>query len=312
MYAWYSQEVHLYFHSSHTHDQVLSSDVAPLKQAKKYIDPHIERGMTKPLQLMQYIPNELQSQITTTQITNYIQRVKKGKNNENNTPFSMNVFDLKNWIKHNCSLPDSEDHCFVVDSFIDPYSLNDTIPVFRIFVSTKRLLRYAILSEMWQIDATYKLNWQCYPLFPIGVTDMSKNFHPVGWALTSYETTEDFEFVLRALKHGVYQTVAITYLPKFIMGDAAESICNEVKKLNPIIKRSMCWYHMINRVDVHLSKVRDTFLRYSLRKDIEFIQGAGCEKEFYFVINLFEKKYLGVEGGGCENFLKIFSSTMEG
>jgi len=265
-----SQEIHLYFYSPHTHTQIPFSNSAPLHQAKQYIDPHIERGVTKPLQLMQYIPDELQSKITPSQITNYVQRVKKRNYNQNNTPFGMNIFNLKNWISINSFLPDSDnkDMCFVVDHFIDPLTINHSIPIFRIFVSTRRLLSYAILSDMWQVDATYKLNWQGYPLFPIGVTDMSKQFHPIGWALTSYETTEDFEFVLRALKHGISKTMEKNFMPKFIMGDAAEAISKAVANFNPHLKRAMCWYHMINRVDVHLSKVRDPNLKTSFRKDI--------------------------------------------
>jgi hypothetical protein len=222
----------------------------------------------------------------------------------------MSIFDLQNWISINCSLPESDDKdkCFVVDYFIDPNTINDSIPIFRIFVSTRRLLSYAVQCDMWQIDATYKLNWQSYPLFPIGVTDMSKQFHPVGWALTSYEGSADFEFVLRSLIRGINLSMKTDYMPKFVMGDAAESISNAVINLSPNIKRSMCWYHMINRIDVHLSKVRDPCLRISIRSDVEFIQRSGSEMEFNFLLNLFEKKYLDIEREDMKIFMKYFLS----
>jgi hypothetical protein len=88
-----SQKVHIYHICKHQHEHYAStpSSKRSLDQIKPFIDPHIERGMTKPLQLSQYIPEDMRDVVTPVQITNYVQRYKKSKNIKNSTPHGMNI-----------------------------------------------------------------------------------------------------------------------------------------------------------------------------------------------------------------------------
>jgi len=112
-------------------------------------------------------------------------------------------------------------------------------PSFRIYVSTRRLIHHSFRRNMCQVNATYKLNWQGYPLLAIDLSDFTKQFYPFGWCLFSGETRNDFEFLILPVEY-------IQFLPFFIKGDAAESILNErlhflaLELLDPPIMRTYC------------------------------------------------------------------------
>jgi hypothetical protein len=116
-----------------------------------------------------------------------------GKNNLNkNTPPSLNIIDLHLWVEKNSIIPNDHDQAFVVNSFFNSNTLEELIPQFRIFVSTKRLLEIASTKDRyWHVDATYKLISQVYPLLIIGLVDLCKQFHPTGWGITVEQKKND-------------------------------------------------------------------------------------------------------------------------
>jgi MULE transposase domain len=67
-------------------------------------------------------------------------------------------------------------------------------------ISTIRLLKIAQLCDKLHADATYKLNFQGYPVIIFGVTDQSKKFYVTCICLCSNETTEDLKYMFRSLK----------------------------------------------------------------------------------------------------------------
>jgi hypothetical protein len=83
-------------------------------------------------------------------------------------------------------------------------------------------------------------------------------------ALMLRETAKDFEFLILSAKKGLEKVCNIQYLPSFIMGDAAESITNAINLVDSKIGRAMCWYHMITRVDIHLSHIKNSLIRNTL------------------------------------------------
>ncbi len=52
------------------------------------------------------------------------------------------------------------------------------------------------LSNMLHVDATYKLNWNGFPVFVIGITDSARAFHCIGIAISENEKEIDFELFL--------------------------------------------------------------------------------------------------------------------
>jgi len=66
-------------------------------------------------------------------------------------------------------------------------------------MSMGRLLRTMEKTEMIQIDATYKLNWQGYPVMVFGTSDCNQVFHLFGLAVCNGETAEDFRFIFESV-----------------------------------------------------------------------------------------------------------------
>ena len=58
---------------------------------------------------------------------------------------------------------------------------------FRIFISTKRLLKLATKSNNIHADGTYKLIWEGMPVLIIGNSDLDRHFHPFGICICSNE-----------------------------------------------------------------------------------------------------------------------------
>jgi hypothetical protein len=76
----------------------------------------------------------------------------------------------------------------------------------RVFFTTKRLLGITEMgSHHVNSDATYKMNFQGYPVLMNGTTDRSKAFHPYGLWLTLTENHEDYAFVYEGIKKGAEQ-----------------------------------------------------------------------------------------------------------
>lgn len=71
---------------------------------------------------------------------------------------------LEQWLKECNEVPQNWDQPFVVayECNIDDTSPDDS--TFRFFVSTKHLIQNTIDVERMHTDATYKLNWQGYPI----------------------------------------------------------------------------------------------------------------------------------------------------
>jgi len=55
------------------------------------------------------------------------------------------------------------------------------------------------LTSLAQINATYKLTWQGYPIIIVGTSDKQQVFHPFTLAVTPGESEEDFSFIFDAL-----------------------------------------------------------------------------------------------------------------
>ena len=73
------------------------------------------------------------------------------------------------------------------------------------------------------MDATYKLDWNGYPLVIVGVVDADRHFHPVIFPIVFSEEWPNYVKIFVSLKNERYS-------PKFIMSDGAESIKKAAKK----------------------------------------------------------------------------------
>ena len=123
-------------------------------------------------------------------------------------PASISLGELEDWLNQNLDLPSSDDEPFIVDHKIlyfddldsdeqEKYEDDFDENTFRFFVSTKRLLNLALKRHHMNADATYKLNWQGFPILLCGTTDSDKKFHGFGLAVSTNEKKDDFKFIIK-------------------------------------------------------------------------------------------------------------------
>lgn len=107
------------------------------------------------------------------------------------------------------------------------------------------MLRNAIGVEKIHCDATYKLNWNGFPVLIIGTTDMHRSFHVFGMAVCTYETETDYRFVFESLKIGLHEKFNVTLAPKYLIADSAQSIHNAFKHVfGEATVIITCWFHV--------------------------------------------------------------------
>jgi hypothetical protein len=90
-------------------------------------------------------------------------------------------------------------------------------------MSTKALLKQAMLAHHLCADATYKLVLQGFPVLIVGTTDFKRKFHPFSVSVCSGETGDDYPFIFSALKSSLFE---YTYRPTALIADGADAITN--------------------------------------------------------------------------------------
>ena len=115
---------------------------------------------------------------------------------------------MEAWCQQNSVIPDDNDQHWVIkyeikyeNDFCDDNYCSDDGNKIRFFVTTKRLLFNATMSNKIHADATFKFIWQGFPCLIIGTTDMIKQFHPYGIGVCSNEKENNFELIFMSIRH---------------------------------------------------------------------------------------------------------------
>ena len=163
---------------------------------------------------------------TLMQLNNYLKELRKSKAGNSNT--SICLQDLVDFYENNKEIPLNPDKVFVADCWTKVALENgEQIRMFRLFITTKRLLSFAGLNDHILADATYKLVLEGYPCITVGTTDKQKSFHPFGLAICFNEKDEDFKFVFESISKTKQRIDAsIIYAPKKLIADCAPAIHN--------------------------------------------------------------------------------------
>jgi hypothetical protein len=254
-----------------------------------------EGFITKPQQILQALKTAGIDKPKLSVLNSFLGSYRKKK-----SPPIVSLGELQAYCINKMDVPQNEDEAFVVHS-----QFNYDSKTFGIFVSTKRLIAIAQNSRLIQADATYKLNWQGFPVIIIGSSDMDRKFHQAGISVTTNESTADFKFVFGALQ----KMCSAEYTPKVLLGDAADAITNGfVETFGPNMTRVFCWAHVIRKVDQKLCLIADVQIRRQLREDIVNLQLARSRDEFEFGKGLFLTKYKHT----ATAFLEYFNSEWLG
>ena len=159
--------------------------------------------------------------------------------------------------------------------------------------ATKRTLSLLSKSDILHVDATYRLNWNRYPVMVVGVSSAQGKFFGSFAVLSSHEDTEAwkeiYSFVHRQDIH-----------PRYRMADGAQSITKAGEEVFSDCEdcrdseRLMCWSHVHRAITPQLKSLRllnKKVVASDLLSDIEEIQWSANNSTFSSLVNLLEEKY---------------------
>ena len=116
-----------------------------------------------PKEIAQYLRDNIESgysELTTKTINNITQYTKTSKG-------KITLLEAQEWCDQKKSIPEDDDEVFTSEFDFSNDSREDN-RYFHVFATTKRLLSFALKCELLATDATYKLNYQGYPVLLCG------------------------------------------------------------------------------------------------------------------------------------------------
>jgi hypothetical protein len=124
---------------------------------------------------------------------------------------------------------------------------------FHLGITSKALLDNIHKSEIFHLDATYKIIKYGFPLIVFGVTDIRRQFHLIAFMITSHETQIDFAHFLKHLAD-LCERLDICLNPKYLVQDADQAMSNAVKSIFNDCTIIMCYFHVKSNV-LYLSSI---------------------------------------------------------
>ena len=155
--------------------------------------------------------------------------------------------ELQDWCTKAEAVPDNDDQAYVVH-----HNINRDGQKVSVMLSTRSLLMAAAASDVVHVDATYKLNWQGYPILIAGVTDAASQFFPCIFAVMTSEKEEDYTSLLQVMTGKVEKATQQVFAPRVVMGNCAEAISKAVQTVFPGAVRRVCWFHVKKAIDTKL------------------------------------------------------------
>ena len=157
-----------------------------------------------------------------------------------------------------------------------------------ICLTSKALMKNCELNGVYQIDATYKIIKNRFPLMVFGNTDFQGKFHPICFMVSSHETEEDF-FNLYSGLIELADKMGISFEPDYIMQDACQASYNAAIKLfNADIL--MCYFHVLHNVRKNIKHLNNNDYE-CLISDIRGIHYSTNNENYLKLLLSFKKKY---------------------
>lgn len=209
---------------------------------------------------------------------------------------------LNTWLFEKSVVPENDNEPFILKFETSAPLDNDLY--FRFAVTSKYLLSIALKSKILHADATYKMNWQGFPVFTIGCTDMQRRFHPFFFGIATSEKHQDYVFMFESLKSGMATHFNFIYEPKVLVADAAPAISNAFESVFNTNSKAvivMCYTHVMT--NIQKQSFSSTILKEQVISDIRALHAAPHPLIYKKAQNLFVLKY--------ENEQPVFCNYME-
>lgn len=213
----------------------------------------------------------------------------------------INVGDLIKWCEEHSNYPEKDDEAFVIAH--ESSEISEKEMQFRFCLSTPTLLQKCIGLQLICIDATYKLNWNGFPLIILGTVDRAKKFHPLSYACATGETTVDYKFVFEAIKNALEIYFESSFQPSILIADGAIPIRNAFFEVfESATLGIMCFPHVIRNIRKRKFKVQSN--KELILDDIRKIQHAPNRTMFEMMCKLFCEKWEELESEFIDYFRK--------
>lgn len=210
----------------------------------------------------------------------------------------INLGDLMQWCEENSVYPINDNEAFVLA--YECSSIFDEMR-FRFCLTTPNMLEKFINLDKICIDATYKLNWNGFPLVVLDTVDRKKQFHPLLYACTSHETIDDYSFVFESVKNGIENLFQEVFEPTTLIADGAMAIRNAFYNVFESAHLDiMCFAHVIRNVRKRPFAMKNN--KQLIIDDIRKIQSAPNRATFEMMSKLFCGKWIELE----PNFIEYF------
>lgn len=196
---------------------------------------------------------------------------------------------LQDLVQAKMNIPDNDDEAFVVGFERSPSGQADQY--FRIFISTKTLLRNAADATTLNADGTHKITTEKLPLIVIGCTDVKGKFHLIGIGITNKETSETYAMCFNAVRFGVNRVAAKELNANVLVADADPAIHNGFSRIfgeNCLI--IMCYAHVMRNVAKRYA-FADQQNKDPLLNDMRVLHKAYSEHVFDIGCRLFIAKW---------------------
>lgn len=267
------------------------------EKAKLEIKKFIDLGV-KPKKMVEMLHDGGFKEIKRTQVYSFVFKTRK----ERLGPATISLGDLEAWCIVSGVRPRTADEAFVFAHDFAENDGNDEV-CFKLSISTPRLLEHARNAGHLAIDATYKLNWQGYPVLIVGTTDLDRHFHPLCLSICSNEQRESFEFILESLKKEVPELS-----PTHLISDASQAIREAFRRVfGPDCSVLMCWAHAFRNISKHSHLIKGS--KSDILDGIRVLQVSPDAETFAEGVKLFIKKYKDSEREFIDYMNKIWFTT---
>lgn len=212
----------------------------------------------------------------------------------------ISVGDIASYCEDKSEFPTCSGEPFVLN--FETSNIRDKL-YFRFCMTTTYLLEVFATLQMICIDATYKLNWNGYPLIVLGTVDRAKRFHPLLYGCTSNETADDYAFIFQSVKEGVKKKFGKSFDPKIVVADGAHAIRNGFFAVFPDAEMNiMCYAHVIR--NCRKRPFTSQHNKQLILEDIRYMHLAPNREKFDMMSELFLKKWESIEINFIEYFKK--------
>lgn len=278
LYVNNSLKVELY-RTENDHTCMNSSRRGLCEKAKEEIKKFLDLGI-KPKKMIEKLRDEGLEGVQRTQVYAFVSKARRDRLG----PATINLSDLEAWCADNTARPTEADDAYV---FAHEFAENDGAGEvsFKLSISTPRLLQNAASARHLAIDATYKLNWQGFPVLIVGTTDSDRHFHPLSISICSNERMESFQFILESLKRQVPELS-----PSHLIADASQAIREAFHRVFGYDRTLlMCWAHAFRNISKHSNLVEGS--KIEMLDGIRLLQIAPDTETFSKGVELFISKY---------------------